>query len=273
MKKLIGFALIAIGLLFCGCEKVIDVQLNTAPPRLVIDAAIQWTKGTTGNNQRIKLSTTTSYFSTTIPPVSGATVFIMDSNSSVFDFIENTETGEYFCGNFTPVLNGVYTLTVIYKNQTYTATEILKRAPAIDFIEQKNDGGFTGKDKEIKAFFTDDAATEDYYLFKFRPSTSAFPAYNVAADKFFQGNQIFSIYTSKDLKSGDHLEINSFGVSERYYNYINILISIAGTSSGSPFQSPPSTVRGNVINATNAANYPLGFFSLSESDYKDYIVQ
>jgi hypothetical protein len=50
------------------------------------------------------------------------------------------------------------------------------------------------------------------------------------------------------------------------------LVSIAGNSSGSPFQSPSATVRGNIINNTTEANFPLGYFSLSEQDSRNYIV-
>lgn len=273
MKKIINTALIISILFFASCEKVVDVDLNTAPPKLVIDASITWKKGTSGNEQRIKLSTTTDYFSNIIPVVSGATVFITDTNNNTFNFTETIGTGIYLCDTFIPVLNASYTLTVISNGQTYTAQETLKPVPVIDKIEQKNDGGFTGTDFEIKAFFTDNAATNDFYLFRFKPSFTAIPNYDVAEDKFFQGNQIFGLYTSEDLKKADNLDISIYGISERYYNYMNILISIAGSNGGSPFQSPPATVRGNIVNISNEANFALGYFSLSEIDTKNYIVQ
>jgi hypothetical protein len=54
---------------------VIDVNLENAAPKLVIEAAINWRKGTAGNQQKNK----TNYYlfySTEIPKVSGATVSI-----------------------------------------------------------------------------------------------------------------------------------------------------------------------------------------------------
>ena len=60
MKKLsLLFILIIITI---SCEDVIDVNLNNAEPRLVIDASINWFKGTTGNEQSIKLTLTAPYF-------------------------------------------------------------------------------------------------------------------------------------------------------------------------------------------------------------------
>lgn len=269
IKKVI--ALIGL-ILFSGCEKVVDIDLNTMEPKLVIDANIKWQKGTIGNVQTIKLSTTSSYYDTQIPTVSGATVFITDATNTVFNFVESNVAGSYICSDFTPVLNRNYTLTVISNGSTYTATETLKPVPQIDRIEQVNNTGFSGKDIEIKTYYSDDGTTEDYYLFKFKPSYTAIPIYFAQEDLNFQGNQIFGLYRSDKLKPGQNFDVTLMGISKQYYNYMRILISIAGNSTGSPFQSPSATVRGNIINTTDDANYPLGFFSLSEQDFQNYIV-
>jgi hypothetical protein len=72
------------------------------------------------------------------------------------------------------------------------------------------------------------------------------------------------------LKIGDKVTVSHYGISKEYYNYINILVSISGGNGGGPF--PPATV-GNIINTTNADNYPLGYFSLSEADTRNYTIQ
>ena len=272
--KNIRIILAFIGLiLVSGCEKVVDIDLNTMEPKLVIDAAIKWQKGTVGNVQTIKLSTTNSYYDNQIPTVSGATVFITDANNNVFNFVESNVAGSYVCSNFTPVLNRNYTLTVNSNGSTYIATETLKPVPQIDRIEQINNTGFTGNVIEIKTYFTDNGTTQDYYLFKFKPTYTAIPIYFAQEDISFQGNQIFGLYRNDKLEPGQNFEVTLSGISRQYYNYMRILISIAGNNSGgSPFQSPAATVRGNIINTTNDANYPLGYFSLSEQDYRNYIV-
>jgi hypothetical protein len=260
-------------ILVSSCEKVVDIDLNTMAPKLVIDAAIKWQKGTLGNVQTIKLSTTNSYYNDQVPTVSGATVFITDAANNVFNFVESNVAGSYVCSNFTPVLNRNYTLTVNSNGATYIATETLKSVPSIDRMEQINNAGFSGKDIEIKSYYTDNGATQDYYLSKFKPSYTAIPIYFAQEDISFQGNQIFSLYRSDKLKPGQNFEVTLSGISKQYYNYMRILISIAGNNSGgSPFQSPSATVRGNIINTTNDANYPLGYFSLAEQDYRNYIV-
>lgn len=272
MKKAHLYFLLLTTILVTSCEKVIDVDLNTMEPKLVIDASIKWQKGTLGNEQTINLTRTNSYYSDQIPTVSGATVFITDATNNVFNFVENTPNGSYICTNFIPVLNRSYVLTVISNGETYTATETLKSVPSIDSVAQQDNTGFSGKDIEIKTFYTDNAATEDYYLFKFKPSFTAIPIYFLQEDRNFQGNQIFGLYRSDELKSGQNFEITLSGISKQYYNYMRILVSIAGSNSGSPFQSPSATVRGNIINTSTEANYPLGYFNLSEQDSRNYIV-
>lgn len=266
--------LLVLVLGFSSCEEVIDVDLNTAAPRLVIDAALQWQKGTDGATQKIKLSTTTGYFDQVIPKVSGATVFVTNETGIVFDFLETVpNSGEYICTNFVPVLNSTYTLTVIQSGITYTATETLIPVNPIDKIEQRNDGGFAGDNIEIKFFYTDNGLTDDFYLFRAKLSTYQIPEYGVSRDDFYQGNQIFGLYSNEDLKSGDQLEFSLSGISEGYFNYMQVLLSIAGSAGGSPFQSPPATVRGNIINTVDENNYVLGFFSVSEIDHVVYIVE
>lgn len=256
-----------------SCEDVVAVDLNTAAPKMVITAAINWKKGTSGNQQKITLTTTSDFYSNEIPKVSQATVYIKNSSNTIFNFIESTVKGEYLCSNFIPVVNQVYTLTVITKEATYTATETLKSVAAITEIIQNNQGGITGDKIEIKTFYTDPPNETNYYLYKYMYSNQFKSNFYVDQDEFFNGNKFFSISQNDELKVGDKIEITHFGISKRYYNYMSVLVSIAGNNGGGPFQSPPATVRGNIINTTNSKNYPLGYFSLSEFDTKNYTIK
>lgn len=273
MKK-ISFYLIAIIAFFTiSCEDVIDVDLDDAAPKLVIEAAIKWRKGTAGNQQKIKLTTTSGFYSTQIPKVSGATVSIKNNANVVFNFVEIPNTGEYVCSNFVPTLNEKYTLTVINKGSTYIGSETLQAVATITKIVQNDKGGFTGNDKEIKTFYQDTSGENNYYLYKYAYSNRKKSDFYVDEDEFFNGNEFFSISQNDQLNIGDTIEVSHFGISKAYYNYMSILVSIAGNSGGGPFQSPPATVRGNIVNTTDSAKYPLGYFSLSEVDVRNYTIQ
>lgn len=274
MKNLAHYiTILIIALTFTSCEDVIDVDLNTAAPKLVIDASIKWQKGTSGNQQKIKLTTTTGYFSTTIPIVSNAIVYVTNSANVVFNFIETPATGEYICSDFVPIINENYTLTVIVGANTYTSTNTLIATPVIESIEQKTVQGIGGDEIQIKFFYQDNGLENNFYLIGFKNSSVVFPEYGVVKDEFFQGNEMFGFYTNEDIKAGDELNMNLQGINEPYFNFMNKLISIAGSNGGSPFQTPPATLRGNIINQTEAKNYPLGYFHLSEIDTRDYVIE
>jgi len=273
MKKIQLFFVILIAIFFNSCEDVVTVDLKTAPPKLVIEASINWQKGTLGNEQKIKLTTTTDYYSNVIPKVFGATVFVKNSSNVIFNFTEKPNTGEYVCTNFIPTLNETYTLTVISKGQTYTATETLKPVAPITKIVQNNQGGFDGKTIEIKAYFNDPASEENYYMYVYGYQNPLLDNYYIGEDTYFQGNEFFSLSQNGDLKIGDAIKITHFGISKTYSNYMKVLISIAGNSNGAPFQSPSATVRGNIINTTNFDNYALGYFSINETDIRNYVIQ
>ncbi len=269
--KYITLSLLLLSII--SCEEVIDVDLKTETPRLVIDAAINWQKGTDGSSQKIMLSTTTSFYNTIIPKVSGATVSVKSSENFNYIFTEIPNTGEYQCTTFKPIIGETYTLTIVYKNETYTATETMQSVSSIYSIQQKNDGGFSGKDYEIEVSFKD-PLVKNFYMVKFFPDIYKAPSYQVIGDEYTNGNLKSWQFSDEDLKQGSTIAITHYGVSESYYNYMNKLISVASSSGGgSPFQTPPATVRGNIVNQTNINNYALGYFSLSEVDYQNYIIK
>jgi hypothetical protein len=256
-----------------SCQEVVPIDLNTANPKIVIEAAINWQKGTSGNIQKIKLSTTTNFYSNSIPVVSGATVFVTSSTNAVFNFIEIPNTGEYICNNFLPVLNQNYALTIINNGKTYTASETLKPVATIIDVVQESNGGFSGNRIRIKANYLDPASTQDYYLFNYKYPGKAKPDLYVSEDKFYNGNPFFSISFEDKLKAGDTITLIHFGISKQYFEYLNILLDLAGNQGGGgPFQAPPVTVRGNITNVSNPDDFPFGYFSLSETDQKNYTI-
>lgn len=271
MKNISNLFLICF--FFLSCEEVINVDLDTAEPRLVIDASLHWDKGTTGNNQTIKLSLTAPYFDDVIPPATGANVTVTDSNNNIFLFTEEDNSGIYNTQNFIPDLGETYTLNIIYNNETYVATETMIPVAPIDYIEQNSDGGFAGDEIEIKAYYSDPALVENFYLFEFDISKFETTYLGVYSDEFSDGNSIFAYYSNEDLKTGDELIIKNSGISKRTYEFFNILLQQTDENSGDPFQTQTATVRGNCINKTNPNNFALGYFRVSETDVFSYIIE
>ena len=140
---------------------------------------------------------------------------------------------------------------------------------SLEDVEQSTGGGFAGDEIELKVYYTDPAETKDYYLFRFIHQDLSIQIYE---DEFTNGNRTFAYFSDEDIKSGDEVRFEVQGISRRFYEYMFILRSQAGTGGG-PFQTQPTTVRGNLINLTNPQNFALGYFRVSESDSLNYTVE
>ena len=273
MKNILKYLVISSCFYLLSCTKVVDVDLETAEPKLVIDASIDWIKGTTGKEQKIKLSTTTGYYSKSFPTVSVADIVITNSENTVFSFTENVGTGEYICSNFLPVIGETYALKVVLNGETYTATETCIGVPDIeDNIEQDSTGGFGGDEMEIKYYYQDKGHEENYYLHRIVSPVSVYPDYKAQDDKNSDGNLLQEYFSDEDLKAGDPVNIRLYGISKRYYDYFRKLLTASGAGNG-PFQTIPGSVRGNIINQTHFANFAYGYFRLSEVAVKDYTIK
>ena len=271
MRKIIYIILLCV--FTFSCEDVIDLELPNDEPRLVIDASINWFKGTTGNEQTIKLTLSAPFYDGEVPPANNAQITITDTNNNTFNFIEDGTTGRYQNNMFIPEINGSYTLTVIYNNETYTATETLRSVSELEYVEQNLEGGFTGEETELKAFFTDPADEENYYFFEFIPSINVTPTLDTFRDEFVNGNEIFGFYVEEDLDPGESVIIRNYGVSEQFYEFMFVLLQQSSEENGGPFETQPATVRGNCINQTNPDNFPFGYFRLSEVSELTYTIQ
>lgn len=265
-----------LSLIVISCEDVVDVDLDSATPKLVIDASIKWKKGTIGKTQIIKLTTSTDYFATTIPAATGAVVNVTNISLTVpktYVFVDASSNGEYVCNNFECVIGDEYELNISYKGQKYSGTSIFTSSPVIEKIEQTTKPGFGGEDFiEIRFFYQDNGAEDNYYLEGVKNSTIAFPEYFVVSDEFTQGNIMFISY-QEDLEKGEIIDYSLQGITKSYSNYMFKLIGLSQDNGGDPFSTSPATLRGNVINKTDSKNFPFGYFQLSEIDTGSYTVK
>src|SRR5690554_5648591 len=118
MKKLI--VLLFFSGIVTSCEDVIEVDLNNAPPRLVVEANLYvWDNG--GSLSSVKLTTTAPFFDNTLPIITNADVKITDENGVVYPFL-HAENGIY-TASLLPQLNVDYSLSIQYDGETYSATE------------------------------------------------------------------------------------------------------------------------------------------------------
>lgn len=272
--------LVILGIIcFCSCEEVIDVDVPNQTPKLVVDASINWVKGTDGSEQIIKLLLSTDYFSSeTYVPALGADVRITNLiTDEVVQFLDNND-GDYITSDFVPVLNTDYKLDIIYDGETYTSLEKFKSVSSISNITQTTSGGFNDSLIEVNIFFNDPVLDENYYLVKFQEDIDLLPTFIVLKDEFTNGNEM-TIFFEKDdddsdsdaLNTGDVVNVELVGISKQYYNYMSLLLD--QTEGQGPFATTPAPVNGNCINVSNPDKFAYGYFRLTEVDQETYIVE
>ncbi|MEZ4970433.1 MAG: DUF4249 domain-containing protein [Flavobacteriaceae bacterium] len=257
---------------------MIDVPVQNGPTRLVIEASIDWEKGTAGNEQTIRLRTSTAFYkSTSNTAVKGATVTISNDTSGDTCIFVDQNNGEYVTSEFLPVLGQSYTLEVIHNGETYSAQETLISVTDISDVYQGREDGFDDEELELHIEFTDPEEDDNYYLFRFKKEGNLLPSFEVGNDKFVNGNEIdwwYEILEDEDtdkidvLKPGDVVSIEMYGISRAYYDFMEILIEQIGGIGF--FETIPVAVKGNCINLTNPENFAYGYFRLTQVNKASY---
>ena len=92
------------------------------------------------------------------------------------------------------------------------------------------------------------------------------------SDQFTDGNENFIEFDNEELVPEATVDISIYGISEAYFNYIDILIEQSGETDG-PFQTTPVQLRGNCFNQNNSNEEVLGYFRLSEVVKTTYVIQ
>ena len=276
-----SLVILILSILFTSCEDPIDVDVPTAQSRLVIEASLDWEKGTVGNEQTIMLSRSTPYFETQQnTAVTGAMVTVTNSNTGeVFPFTDQND-GTYTTTNFVPLLNHTYHLEVVYNNETYQATETLMSVSNINTITQSTEGGFDDELLELNLYFDDPANVENFYLIKYDVAGDLFPYLEDVSDEFTDGNEIHDFFEKDDdedgeetpFQAGDVVHVSLYGISEPYYNFMRLLIEQYG-SQGDPFSSNAAQLRGNCTNLTNPEHYAFGYFRVTQVAKATYTFQ
>lgn len=261
-----------------SCSDVIDVDVQQGPTRLVIQASLDWEKGTSGNEQSVKLSTSTKFFDTTSnTAVTNASVSVTNDISGEEFIFSNQNNGVYTTTEFIPVMNQSYTLRIVYNGETYTAQETLMPVTDITDLYQDREDGFNDEELELHVEFTDPIEEENFYLFRFQKQGELLPDFEVGNDEFVNGNELdwwYEIDEDEDTEKidafapGDVVTIEMYGISEAYNDYMEILIDqIGGVGL---FSATPVSVKGNCVNITNPSNYAHGYFRLTEVNNTSY---
>jgi hypothetical protein len=257
-----SFVFFIVGLMFVffltSCEKVINVDLNAAPPKIVIEGRVTNQPSEIAKvtiTKSLVVSSTNSY-----PTISGASVKVTSSAGIVFSFTE-TAPGVYTNSALIGSPGTAYTLTVVAEGTTYTATSIMPQPVLIDSIYQES---VIGK-KIVTLQYTDPLGFGNNYQFIETINGKRNENIFIADDSFLDGGLVESQFLNEqsqyDLKTGDNVLVELQCIDKNILRYLRGLQDIQLNNTVPA--NPPS----------NLTNKALGYFSAYTTDKRSIVIR
>ena len=248
MQRVVGFVFLIV--VFCSCQEVINVDLNSASPRLVVEGDITTKPGP----YLFKLSRTTNFFDNNIfAPEVGASVIINDNAGSI-DTLKEILSGIYVTKKISGTIGNTYNLSIYTQGQKYSASAKMMDTVHIDSLTYTLG---TGKNPQYRlaCAFQDPLGIGNYYAFrtyKNRAILGDVVNNRIVTDKITNGGWFRNTFRNDAIQLSDTIKVELLSVDKATYDYYNTLR--ATLNSGSPFSTPPANP------VTNLSNGALGFF-------------
>ena len=255
IKKYSLPAVICFSLMAIGCQKVINIDLNSASPAIVIVGNINDQPGpyTVTISQTVNFSDPNSF-----PSVSGAFVTIAD-NAGTTDTLVETSPGTYHTKKITGVPGRTYTLTVTSNGQTYTSTSTMPQVVPFDTLRVVQRDGFRDTALYPQVGFQDPATGSNYYRFVETRNDSLKANIFVIDDEFSSGLYLsFTLRSDTGLALGDSVKVEMQCIDKGTYQYLSTFYVASGSSVDVTPSNPISSFSNNA----------LGYFSAHTSRYR-----
>jgi hypothetical protein len=268
LKDILHISLSLVGILaVSGCQKVINVDLNVAAPRIVIEGSVNDRRGP----YTVSISKSGSYFNQPVlAPVSGAVVIITDDAGAI-DSLHEQVTGVYLTSKIRGIPGRSYTLKVISEGQEYEGSSILSSHVNIDSLTLiKNDsqrifiGGNNPNEThfEIHCFFKDPPEKNFYRVKVFKNDSINTENYRLFDDQYTNGEET-ELRVVGRVVSGSAYRIELESLDDKTYGYYRTLSDLLFTNPF--FGSTPANPNNNLSNG--ALGY-FGTFSVSSRTMK-----
>ena len=263
MTKFIFIAPILV-LLFSGCEKVIDVDLNETNPVIVIEGILT----SNPDSAYVRISRTTSYFDNNPQEVvGGAIVKITDNKGHEFELHENA--GMYVSNSVLTYFDTEYTLTVDVEGTVYKSSSTIHRTVYIDSLSVvANDSYSVFMDGyNVNMYFHDPQEENNYYRLKTfvngepedAPEDFIFFDDNNTNGKFVEVRIRRKVYEAGDTVTYELQTLDK--AAYEYFDAISEIIDDNSEGTASPANPNP-----------NFSSGALGYFSAQTSNKKTIII-
>lgn len=249
---------ISLIIALASCERVIDIDLNSADPRLVVEALLSDDE----EGIRVSLSETVNFSDDNVfPPGTGANVTLSES-SGLSEVLTEIEPGQYIGSTLTGTPGSTYTLSIDYLDENYAAVDEMPLPVPLDSVFLQPTG--FGSGRVVTAQFQDPPGVENWYrLFVFTNSEPIDNLY-IVRDRLRDGEVItqtlFGVPNSQ-LTQGDTVRVVLQSISQDAFEYLRTFQQLNAVASTAP---------GNPI--TNISNQALGYFSAHSETELTYII-
>ena len=268
MKRRLSYI---IGLLaaitLSGCEEVIIIDIDQAPPQLVIDALVS----NEDTIHTVRITRSADFSTSGSENVSDAIVEVRDNLGNIFNYTHNPEgydslNGYYFSDQkFAGQQYIIYSLDVTVDNNSYTASDTLKPITSIDSLSIQVDQAAVddpeneGDIYQILLYAQEPQETVDFYYFKFyRDGLIDIDANRnvfVFDDKVL-GSSLDGLPSPIRFKEGELASVEIYSLTREQFVYFVDMGNILN-SDGGMFSPPPANPR------TNISGGALGIFQVS----------
>lgn len=271
MKNIFKYILSLSILTLISCEEVIDLDLPSKEPRLVVEANIDYSPASDlPQDFEFKLTKSAPFYDAQIQPATNAKVFIEHNEFGIINFEEEGEAGIYKGKNI-PLIQPYEELTlhIEYNGEIYKAKEkYIPNNPSSLYISQSKRALFGEEYYEVVLNFKDsiddsiDENSLNYYLVE-RKRNDTKSQIHIQNNELSKGNTLQSIYLDEDSAVNDTISFNHYRISKNYFHYLRMIIE-SMNNGGGPFQVPVGKIKGNVLNITNPDKPALGYFRVTK---------
>lgn len=256
MKKILYSILLFFS--FYSCEEVVDVDMPTITPRLVIDAQLtQVEYGDTIGGCRVILTHTQDFKTAfTFDPILDAKVTLYDTKARILEEMYYDPSVEMFLAGMRIIRGREYRITVEYENEKYEATETVPGVVPADSMYFMKIKMTESEDAMMIPIlvFKDPVDERNYYGGELYVNGKRMKIINCYDDEYKNGLMIEAMYSfdksdnnDEGLKVGDVVRIEMDNLAYGSYHYLRTLYAVSGGAA-----NPITNFSGSVLGCMKA---------------------
>lgn len=248
-----------------ACEKVIEIDLNTANPNIVVESELYRGVG----EFEVKLSYTSSFFKEEEQAVvDNAVVSLQEEGGETVSAAYQGE-GIYKIDSYEAKEDMTYTLSIDLDGVNYSSTASMPDFVSLDSLTQEEITGPFGEGdgKVVFMHWKDDPDAVNYYRVIYslndtlrRSREDVF----IFDDSFTNGNETMIPLFVRGFDPQDTVDIQFLSIDPKAYDYLLTLNTIIGNGQPSAAPANPNS------NFTNGA---LGYFAIYNGDVERIIIE